>query len=311
MTTLLIGHPAGLGHDMGEGHPERPDRLRVVAEVLAADGFAALRRLDAPEAEREALLRAHLEPYVDALLAARPAPNQLLRIDADTAIGPGTMEAVLRGAGGAVLAVDEVMARRADNAFVAMRPPGHHAERATAMGFCFFNNAAVAARHARAVHGADRVAILDWDVHHGNGTQEIFWDDPAVLYASTHQMPLFPGTGARGERGDHDTVVNAPLRAGDGSTAFRSALDDLILPRIAAFRPDLVIVSAGFDAHRRDPLGQIELDEADFAWATRRVLDVAQASAEGRVVSLLEGGYDLQGLSRSVAAHVTALMGSA
>ena len=306
VTTILIGHEAGLGHDMGEGHPERPDRLRAGAAALSGDAFAALRRAEAPEATREALCRVHPERYVAALLGAQPRAGQLLRIDADTAIGFGTTAAALRGAGGAVLAVDEVLEGRADNAFVAMRPPGHHAERSTAMGFCFFNNAAVAARHARAVHGAGRVAILDWDVHHGNGTQEVFWDDPDVMYCSTHQMPLFPGTGARSERGDHDTIVNAPLRAGDGTEAFRSALDELILPRIAAFRPDLVIVSAGFDAHRRDPLGQVELDEADFAWATRRVMDLTG----GRLVSLLEGGYDLQGLGRSVAAHVAALMGT-
>ena len=311
MTTALIGHESALDHDMGEGHPERPDRLRAVIAALSGDGFAGLHRLEAPEASRQALLRAHAEPYVDALLGARPTGRQLLHVDADTAIGSGTIAAALHGAGGAILAVDGVLGGRVDNAFVAMRPPGHHAERATAMGFCFFNNAAVAARHARAVHGVGRVAILDWDVHHGNGTQDIFWADPDVLYASTHQMPLFPGTGARGERGDHDTVVNAPLRAGDGSETFRSALDDLVLPRMAAFRPDLVIISAGFDAHRRDPLGQIELDEGDFAWATRRVMDLADLSAGGRVVSLLEGGYDLEGLSRSVAAHVSALMGSA
>ncbi len=305
MTTILIGHEAGLGHDMGAGHPERPDRLRAVTAALSGDGFAALYRMEAPEATRDALLRVHPEPYVEALLAVRPKLGELLRVDADTAIGPGTVAAALRGTGGAVLAVDEVLAGRADNAFVAMRPPGHHAERATAMGFCFFNHVAVAARHARAAHGVGRVAILDWDVHHGNGTQEIFWDDPDVMYCSTHQMPLFPGTGARGERGDHDTIVNAPLRAGDGSAAFRAALDDLILLRIAAFRPELVIVSAGFDAHRRDPLGQVELDEADFGWATKRVMDLTG----GRLVSVLEGGYDLQGLSRSVAAHVTALMG--
>ena len=191
-----------------------------------------------------------------------------------------------------------------------MRPPGHHAERSTAMGFCFFNNAAVAARHARHRHGVGRVAILDWDVHHGNGTQDIFWDDPDVMYCSTHQMPLFPGTGARGERGDHDTIVNAPLRPGDGSESFHAALDVLILPRIAAFRPDLVIISAGFDAHRRDPLAQVDLGEEDFALATAKVMDLAAGSAGGRVVSLLEGGYDLEGLSRSVAAHVTTLMGS-
>ena len=311
VSTILIGHEAGLGHDMGEGHPERPDRLRAVAAALSGPGFEALRRLEAPEADRAALVRAHEEAYVDALLAARPAEGELLRIDPDTAIGSGTMAAVLRGAGGAVLAVDEVMAGRADNAFVAMRPPGHHAERATAMGFCFFNSAAVAARHAREVHGAARVAILDWDVHHGNGTQDIFWNDPAVLYCSTHQMPLFPGTGARGERGDYDTIVNAPLAPGDGAAAFRAALEGLILPRMAAFAPDLVIVSAGFDAHRRDPLGQIALDAEDFAWATRRVMDLAAARAGGRVVSLLEGGYDLQGLGLSVAAHVAALMETA
>jgi acetoin utilization deacetylase AcuC-like enzyme len=305
VTTTLIGHEDGLGHDMGEGHPERPDRLRAVAAALSDPAFAALLRMEAPEATRDALQRVHPEAYVSALLEARPGAGCLLQIDADTAIGPGTIAAVLRGAGGAVLAVDEVLGGRADNAFVAMRPPGHHAERATAMGFCFFNNAAVAARHARAVHGVGRVAILDWDVHHGNGTQDIFWDDPDVLYASTHQMPLFPGTGARNERGDHDTIVNAPLRAGDGSDVFRAALDDLILPRIAAFQPELVIVSAGFDAHRRDPLGQIRLDEADFAWATKRVMDLTG----GKLVSLLEGGYDLEGLSLSVAAHVTALMG--
>ncbi|RYC31661.1 histone deacetylase family protein [Lichenibacterium minor] len=307
MTTILIGHEAGLGHDMGEGHPERPDRLRAVEAALSGEPFAALRRMEAPEATPDALMRVHPEPYVEALLAARPRSGQLLRIDADTAVGPGTVAAALRGSGGAVLAVDEVLGGRADNAFVAMRPPGHHAERATAMGFCFFNHAAVAARHARAVHGAARVAILDWDVHHGNGTQDVFWSDPGVMYASTHQMPLFPGTGARGERGDHDTIVNAPLRAGDGAEAFRAALDGLLLPRIAAFRPDLVIVSAGFDAHRRDPLGQLELDEADFGWATRRVMDLTG----GKLVSLLEGGYDLRGLALSAAAHVTALLGTA
>ena len=309
MTTALIGHEAGLGHDMGEGHPERPDRLRAINAALAGDAFAALRRLEAPEAERADLLLAHPEPYVDALLGARPTGRQILRIDADTAINSGTLPAALRGVGGAVRAVDAVLGREVDNAFVAMRPPGHHAERATAMGFCFFNSAAVAALHARRRHGVGRVAILDFDVHHGNGTQDIFWSDPAVMYCSTHQMPLFPGTGARGERGEHDTVVNAPLSPGHGGAEFHRALDDLVLPRMAAFRPDLVILSAGFDAHRRDPLAQIELDEADFALATAKVLDLAEGVCGGRVVSLLEGGYDLQGLSLSVAAHVGAMMG--
>jgi acetoin utilization deacetylase AcuC-like enzyme len=179
------------------------------------------------------------------------------------------------------------------------------------MGFCFFNNAAIAARHAQAVHGAQRIAIMDFDVHHGNGTQDIFWADKSVMYASTHQMPLYPGTGARGECGEHDTIVNAPMPAGADGVVFREAMESVVLPRLAAFRPDLVIVSAGFDAHRRDPLAQINLNEDDFAWATGKLMDVAEASAGGRVVSLLEGGYDLDALGRSVAAHVAALMGRA
>ena len=309
LPTALIGHAAALAHDMGAGHPERPDRLRVVNEILAGPSFASLRRVEAPEVDRSALLRVHPERFVDALLQLRPLERQLIRLDADTAIGSGTVPAALRGAGGAVKAVDHVLEQRAGNAFVAMRPPGHHAERETAMGFCFFNNAAIAARHAQRHHGVGRVAILDFDVHHGNGTQDIFWDDPSVMYSSTHQMPLFPGTGAADERGEHDTVVNVPLRAGDGGLAFRAAIDDIILPRIEAFRPDLVILSAGFDAHRRDPLGGLNLDEDDFAWVTRRIMALAADCAGGRIVSLLEGGYDLDGLSLSVAAHVTALMG--
>jgi acetoin utilization deacetylase AcuC-like enzyme len=224
-------------------------------------------------------------------------------------MAPGTLEAAMHAAGGATFAVDEVMSRRRANAFVAARPPGHHAERAAPMGFCFFNNAAIAARHAQTVHGAERVAIIDFDVHHGNGTQDIFWDDSSVFYGSTHEMPLFPGTGALGERGQHDQIVNAPLRAGDGGEAFRDAFGAAILPRLAMFAPDLLVISAGFDAHRLDPLGHLNLVEADFAWATRRLMAVADKSCNGRVVSLLEGGYDLEGLSQSVAAHVATLMG--
>ena len=223
-------------------------------------------------------------------------------------MSPGTYEAALRSAGGAVFAVDEVMSGKVRNAFVATRPPGHHAEVATPMGFCFFNNAAVAARHAQAAHGAERVAIVDFDVHHGNGTQHIFWDDPTVIYGSTHEMPLYPGTGAIGERGEHDQIVNAPLRAGDAGETFREAMDIVVLPRIEAFSPDLIIISAGFDAHRRDPLGNLNLVEADYSWATRRLMEIARRTSGERVVSVLEGGYDLQGLARSVAAHVTALM---
>jgi acetoin utilization deacetylase AcuC-like enzyme len=281
--------------------------MRAVERALEQEIFQMLAREAAPRVDRAALLRVHPEGYVAAIERAAPADG-FARIDADTAMSPGTLEAAMHAAGGATFAVDEVMGGRIANAFVATRPPGHHAERAVPMGFCFFNNAAIAARHARAAHGAERVAIVDFDVHHGNGTQDIFWDDPAVLYASTHEMPLYPGTGAIGERGAHGQIVNAPLRAGDGGEAFREALETAILPRLEAFSPDLVVISAGFDAHRLDPLANLNLVEADYAWATRRLMAVARASCHGRIVSLLEGGYDLDGLSRSVAAHVSALM---
>ena len=309
MTTLLISHPACLEHDMGEGHPERPDRYRVVERALEAETFQPLARDMAPRAAREALLRVHPLEYVEALERISPAQGRV-RIDADTTMSPGTLEAALRAAGGAVYAVDEVMSAKARNAFVATRPPGHHAEIATAMGFCLFNNAAIAARHAQAAHGAERVAIVDFDVHHGNGSQAIFWDDKSVLYASTHEMPLFPGTGALSERGAHGQIVNAPLSAGDGGEVFREAMETAILPRLHDFAPDLIIISAGFDAHYRDPLGHLQLTEADYAWATHALSKVARRHAGGRVVSLLEGGYDLQGLARSAAAHVQALMES-
>ena len=307
MTTLLLTHPASYGHDMGPAHPERPDRMRVVERTLEREMFQMLARESAPRVARAALLRVHPEAYVAAIEEAAPTQGYT-RIDADTTMSPGTLDAAMHAAGGATFAVDEVMSGRIANAFVATRPPGHHAERATPMGFCFFNNAAVAARHARESHGAERVAIVDFDVHHGNGTQDIFWDDRAVMYASTHEMPLYPGTGAIGERGAHDQIVNAPLRAGDGGDAFREAFEIAILPRLEAFGPDLVIISAGFDAHRLDPLANLNLIEADYAWATRRLTAVARKCCAGRVVSLLEGGYDLDGLSRSVAAHVAALM---
>ena len=307
VTTLVISHPACLAHDMGEGHPERPDRLRAVERALETEVFQMLARDVAPRADLSAIERVHPKEYIDAIRAATPKQG-LTEIDQDTSMSPGTYEAALRSAGGAVFAVDEVMSGKVRNAFVATRPPGHHAEVATPMGFCFFNNAAVAARHAQAAHGAERVAIVDFDVHHGNGTQHIFWDDPTVIYGSTHEMPLYPGTGAIGERGEHDQIVNAPLRAGDTGETFREAMDVVILPRIEAFSPDLIIISAGFDAHRRDPLGNLNFVEADYSWATRRLMEIARRTSGERVVSVLEGGYDLQGLARSVAAHVTALM---
>lgn len=308
MTTLYICHPAALDHQTPHGHPERPDRIRVIERMLEQERFGELVREQAPVAGTDALILAHPESYVRALEEAAPREG-LVRIDSDTTMSPGTWEAALRSAGGAVQAVDEVMTGQVDNAFVAMRPPGHHAERATAMGFCFFNNAAVAARRAQVKHGATRVAIIDWDVHHGNGTQDIFWKDPSVMYCSTHEMPLYPGTGAASETGEHGTIVNAPLAAGDGGEIFREALEVSVLPRIEAFAPDLIIISAGFDAHWRDPLANLNLTEADFVWATQQLMEIADRRCGGRVVSLLEGGYDLEGLGRSVAAHVGALMG--
>jgi acetoin utilization deacetylase AcuC-like enzyme len=232
----------------------------------------------------------------------------MVRVDADTSMSPGSFEAALRGAGGAVCAVNEVITKKARNAFVAIRPPGHHAETARAMGFCFFNNAAIAARHAQKEHGLGRVALVDFDVHHGNGSQDIFWADPTVLYCSTHEMPLYPGSGARNERGEHNNIVNAPLQAGDGGIQFRAAMENAILPRLVDFRPELIVISAGFDAHMRDPLANLNLTEDDYIWVTRRLMDIADDCAGGRVVSVLEGGYDLQGLARSAAAHVLTLM---
>jgi acetoin utilization deacetylase AcuC-like enzyme len=307
MSTLLISHPACLQHLVPQGHPERPDRLRAVERALEAEKFQALARVEAPLGTFETIALCHPMDYITELRDASPDQG-LIQLDGDTSMSPGTFEAALRAVGGAVHAIDEVLNKRAVNAFVATRPPGHHAETARPMGFCLFDNAAIAARHAQNHHGIARVAIVDFDVHHGNGSQEIFWGDKTVMYCSTHQMPLFPGTGAVGESGEHNTVVNAPLRPGDGAEQFKSALEERILPRLLDYKPELVIISAGFDAHHRDPLANINLSEEDFAWATKKLMDVADRCAGGRLVSLLEGGYDLQALGNSVAAHVTALM---
>ncbi len=307
MTTLLVTHPACLDHLLPSGHPERPDRLRAINHALEDERFQLLAREQAPAATLDMIALCHPVDYAEEIRDAGPAQG-LVQIDADTLMSPGTFEAVLRAVGGAVMATDEVMSGNVENAFCAMRPPGHHAETARPMGFCFFNTAAIIARHAQRRHGAERVAVVDFDVHHGNGTQEIFWSDPTVMYCSTHEMPLYPGTGTPSERGEHNTIVNAPLRAGDGGEQFREAFEIIILPRLIAFHPDVLVISAGFDAHMRDPLANLNLLEADFAWVTRRLMEIADTCGSGRIVSVLEGGYDLQGLSRSVAAHVTALM---
>ncbi|WP_342642974.1 histone deacetylase family protein [Rhodoligotrophos ferricapiens] len=306
MTTLLITHPVCLEHLVPRGHPERPDRLRAINQILAAPHFEDLERLEAPRGLRRSVLLAHDEAYVAQIEQAVPAED-LWAIDADTWMSPKTLEAALRGVGAATRAVDAVFHGEAANVFCAMRPPGHHAEQDKAMGFCFFNNAAIAALHAREAHNAERVAVIDFDVHHGNGTQDIFWSDRDLFYASTHQMPLFPGTGEISETGVGN-IVNAPLRAGDGSAQFREAMMSIILPALDAFEPDLIVISAGFDAHRDDPLGSLQLTEEDFIWITLRLVELADRHCAGRVVSLLEGGYDLRALATSVGCHVQALM---
>ena len=306
MATLLVEDPIFLRHLVPAGHPERPERLRAIEKALAGGDFAKLDRRAAPAADVETVKSAHAAGYIDEIRAAAPKDG-ICQIEADTYLSPESYAVALHAVGGACLAVDAVMGGKVANAFAALRPPGHHAEADRAMGFCIFNNAAIAARHAQAKHGAARVAILDWDVHHGNGTQAIFWSDPSVLYASTHQMPLYPGTGAASETGVGN-IVNAPLATGAGDEAFYEALTARILPAIVAFAPDLIVISAGFDAHWRDPLAGLNLSEADFAWATEAVMEIADKRCGGRIVSLLEGGYDLTGLADSVAAHVATLM---
>jgi acetoin utilization deacetylase AcuC-like enzyme len=306
MPTLLLTHPDCLKHEMGAQHPERPDRLRVVTDALSGEAFAALRREQAPLADVAAIELLHPASYVDAIRAAEPKKGHVW-IDPDTAMSPGSWNAALRATGAAIHAVDQVMSGAVKNAFCATRPPGHHAEPARAMGFCFFNNVAIAAMHARAKHGTERVAVVDFDVHHGNGTQAAFWSDKNLFYASTHQMPLFPGTGALSETGVGN-IWNAPLSPGDGRDHFQEAFRSRILPALDNFAPDLLLISAGFDAHRDDPLAQIELVEPDFAWATAKLVEVADKHAGGRVVSTLEGGYNLDALAKSSAAHVEVLL---
>jgi len=311
MWTGLISHPACLEHLPPRGHPECSDRLRAIMGILEASAYQDLVRIDAPLAAEVDLLRAHTREHVDAILGPQTkaiVAKGYLHIDPDTAMMSGSIDAALRASGAVVAAVDEVQAGRLRNAFCAVRPPGHHAERARAMGFCLFNNVAVGALHARAVHGYRRLAIVDFDVHHGNGTQDIFWSDTDTFYASSHQAPFYPGTGNSSERGSFHNVLNVPLRAGSGSREFRAAYERQILPALQQFEPDFIFLSAGFDAHRDDPLAELELVENDYFWVTQAACEIARVCCGARVVSVLEGGYDLEALARSAAAHVRALM---
>lgn len=307
MTTALITHSACLYHDVPLGHPESPDRLRAVLHALEGERYQYLQREEAPRASREALARVHPTFFIDAVLSQIPSEG-LFRVDADTCLSPGSGEAALRAAGAVVHGVDLVMAGRVRNAFCAVRPPGHHAEPTTAMGFCLFNNIAVGALHARAVHGLARLAVIDFDVHHGNGTQALFHDDPALFYASTHQWPLYPGTGQASEQGIAHNILNVPLAPYAGGAEFRAAFSDVVLPALTRFAPDMLFVSAGFDGHMRDPLAQLRLTEDDFASVSEALASFARTQCQGRLVSALEGGYDLDALARSTAAHVRVLM---
>lgn len=307
MTTVLYTHPSSLEHDTSTGHPERIARIEAVNEALASDSWSALVRQEAPRATTEQLARVHDVAYVDLVLDNIPEGG-FARLDADTVLSPGSGDAALHAAGAIIAAVDAVVAGDAGNAFCAVRPPGHHAEPGRGMGFCLFNNVAIGALHARAAHGLQRVAIVDFDVHHGNGTQAAFEKDPDTLFASSHQYPHYPGTGATAETGIGN-IFNAPLDANTGGAEFRAAMEDRILPAVRAFDPDIVFISAGFDAHARDPLASLRFEEEDFEWATAQLKDIAGEHAEGRLVSTLEGGYDLEALGNSVQAHVSALMG--
>lgn len=309
MSTLLYTHPVFLEHDTGFGHPECPARLTEILNVLRTTPFAALKWRDAPPATVEQLTRIHTPAYIDRVFARIPKQG-LHALDGDTILSPQSGEAARRAAGAVCAAVDAVLGQEASNAFCAIRPPGHHAEPNQAMGFCLFNNAALGAAHARAVHGLERVAVIDFDVHHGNGTQAAFEHDPGYLYISTHQAHIYPGTGRRDEFGVGN-IVNIPLLAGSGSADLRHVWRQDIEPALRRFQPQLILVSAGFDAHYLDPLAELNFSEGDYAWLTQQILSVAAEFCGGRVVSVLEGGYNLPALAASAAAHVQALMSSA
>ena len=310
MNTRLYTHMDCFGHDPGQMHPEHPSRLKAVLTALEATEFHDLDRQEAPLADLAQIERAHPKAYIDGILGA--VPNEGRReIDPDTSVSPGSREAALRAAGSVCAAVDAVVGGACANAFCAVRPPGHHAERTRSMGFCLFNNVVVGALHAREKHRLHRIAVVDFDVHHGNGTQNLFWDEPDLWLASTHQQPLYPGTGRPDERGVNNNIVNVPLKPMDGSVEFRQAMRDIILPQLVEFQPELIFISAGFDAHEKDPLAALRFHEDDYQWVTAEILKVANMACGGQVVSVLEGGYELESMSASAAAHVRALMAGA
>jgi acetoin utilization deacetylase AcuC-like enzyme len=303
LTTLVLTHTDFAGHVTPPGHPEQVARLASVARAIATVGLTPV---DAPLGDVAEVRRCHPQAYIDKVTRAVPARGWAA-LDGDTHLSPGSLTAALRAVGGMVAAVDAVMAGAATNAFVAGRPPGHHAETATAMGFCLFGTVAIGAKRLLDHHGLTRVAIVDFDVHHGNGTQDLLWDESRVLFISSHQMPLYPGSGAAQERGAHGQMINIPLRAGSGGAAMRAANEAQVFPALEAYRPEFILISAGFDAHEDDPLAGLNWQDEDYAWLTRRLLDIADAHCGGRVVSTLEGGYDLEALQYSVAAHLGAM----
>lgn len=304
---LLYSHPAFARHEVPEGHPERPARIAAVEAALGAEEFVGLIRREAPPASAEMIERVHTARYRLALEEIAPQEG-LVRLDPDTFMGPSSLEAALRAAGAGCAAVDAIFAGEATNAFIAARPPGHHATPERAMGFCLFNSAAIAALHARAVHGAKRIAVVDFDVHHGNGTEAALWHDEDAFFASSHEYPQYPGSGRDSDRGAFGNICNAPLPTGTGGDEFRRVWGERLLPAVAAFKPDFIAVSAGFDGHRADPVGGHLLSEADYAWVTTEIVGLARQACAGRLVSFLEGGYDLKALAASVAAHVRALI---
>lgn len=307
MPTALVSHPDCLLHLNPDGHPERPERLHAILAALAGEEFAALQRVEAPLADDGQVVRVHSQAHLDHIRRSVPAFGQTA-LDPDTFVSPASLSAALRAVGANIHAVDLVMSGAVGNAFCAIRPPGHHAEMETAMGFCLFGNVVAGARHAQKRWGLDRVAIVDFDVHHGNGTQNLVWNDPGIAFVSTHQMPLYPGSGAADECGATGNILNLPLPPQAGSDQFRHRVTAEALPFLRSFRPQMLFISAGFDAHRADPLANLDLSEADFYWVTKLLCDLATEVCNSRVVSTLEGGYDLDALAASAAAHVRALM---